>query len=178
MTTPLNIFANPLRHLILCGSGDLAPAWGPVLHTDPNDGPQVNVGEWSWNPHEQRCVRRERAGYFIFDGDHRWSIHLDAASPWAARLPVIAAWILDAPSLAAWIGGNDFYVTLTIVTPNQALIQRIWGRRRGARCSGSVPVPDLPTLPTHLAAHPPVVALLLALYDVPEIRARVDAVRP
>ena len=34
--------------------------------------------------------------------------------------------------------------------------------------------PDLPTLPQHLQTHP-TIALLLALYDVPEIRARVES---
>jgi hypothetical protein len=177
VTAPLNIFANTLRHLILCGSGDLAPAWGPVLHTDPNDGPQVNTGEWSWNPHEQRCVRRERAGYFIFDGDHRWSIPLDAASPWAARLAVTAAWMLGRSGVGVWLGDNDVFLTLNIATERNTIIQVAWHRFTGRRSTGSVPAPSLPTLPAQSAAHPPVVALLLALYDVPEIRARVDAVR-
>jgi hypothetical protein len=34
------------------------------------------------------------------------------------------------------------------------------------------------TLPAHLALHPPFVALLLSLYDVPEIRARVESACP
>lgn len=169
-------FHLPLLRLILCGGGGLPSAWGPLKHADEDY-------KTPWYPTFGTAIvsSDEGRGYLHADpleDPDEWSIPLDAASPWVARLALIAAWILDAPSLAAWIGGNDFYVMLTIVTPNQALIQRIWGRRRGARCSGSVPVPELPTLPTYLAAHPPVVALLLALYDVPEIRARVDAVRP
>jgi len=35
--------------------------------------------------------------------------------------------------------------------------------------------PNLPTLPQHIQTHPPAVALVLALWDVPEIRARIEA---
>jgi len=34
---------------------------------------------------------------------------------------------------------------------------------------------DLPTLPAHLLTHDPAIALLLSLFDVPEIRAKVEA---
>jgi hypothetical protein len=103
---------------------------------------------------------------------------IDSASPWAARLAVVAAWMLGRSGVSVWIGDNDVFLTLNIATDRNTIIQVAWHRSTGQRYAGSVPAPNLPTLPTHLAAHPPIVALLLALYDVPEIMARVDAVRP
>jgi hypothetical protein len=47
-----------------------------------------------------------------------------------------------------------------------------WSAKTGF-CWGNGP--RLPTLPEHLQTHSPAVVLLLALYDVPEIRARVES---
>lgn len=184
----LSIFAWPLLRLILCGGKGLAPAWGPVLHTDPTDGgPWVNTGEWAWNPNEQRCVRRDRAGYFIFDGDRRWAIPLDAASPWPARLALVAAWMkwgevplwaavaMDAPR---WLGAVPaLHLSARFLRggwEGKSCVYR-WLAGTGAARITNAMEPALTTLPQHLGVHPPIVALLLALYDMPEIRARVEA---
>jgi hypothetical protein len=117
------------------------------------------------------------SGPILSDPDS-WAMSLDAESYWITRLAVTAAWMLVRSGVGVWIGDNDVFLTLNIATDRNTIIQVAWHRSTGQRYHGSIPAPSLPTLPAHLAAHPPVVALLLALYDVPEIRARVDAVRP
>jgi hypothetical protein len=52
---------------------------------------------------------------------------------------------------------------------------RSWACDNGGNIEPGAVRLDLPTLPAHLALHPPEVALLMALFDVPEIRARVEA---
>ena len=84
--------------------------------------------------------------------------------------------MLGRSGVGVWIGDNDVFVTLNIATDRNTIIQVAWHRSTGQRYVGSVPALSLPTLPQHLAAHPVAVALPSALYDVPEIRARVDAV--
>jgi hypothetical protein len=52
---------------------------------------------------------------------------------------------------------------------------RSWACDDGDNIEPGAMLVDLPTLPHHLQTHSPAVALLLALYDVPEIRARVES---
>lgn len=81
--------------------------------------------------------------------------------------------MLGRSGVGVWLGDNDVFVTLNIATERNTIIQVAWHRSTGQRYVGSVPAPSLPTLPQHLQTHPPIVATLLALYDVPEVRARV-----
>lgn len=175
MNTPLNTFPKPLRRLILCGGGGLALAWGPL-----RDGVGIT---WPWDPFDADIAIQRGSQW---SGDSRtptpltapecWSIPLEDYFPWPARLATVAAWMLGRSGVGVWIGDNDVFVTLNIATDRNTIIQVAWHRSTGQRYVGSVPTPSLPTLPQHLASHPVAVSLLLALYDVPEIKTRVDAV--
>ena len=110
---------------------------------------------------------------FAIDHPWAWSLPLDAASPWSARLAMVAAWMVSGRSEFASIHQHlsDLIVLASWRGPWQEPERWTWTGRGWAAAS---PFP-LPTLPAHLANHPPAVALILALYDVPEIRARVEA---
>lgn len=184
MNTPLSTFPSHLLRLILCGGGGLPPAWGPLADADG--------ALCSWHPYR---------GEVFVSGDYTtadpmldvgsWSLPLDDASPWVARLATVAAWMLGRRHI---IGTsveveNDYHLIMLSVSMRahlggkndaEPMFMRghvshtmTWGTH-GAACD--IGAFDLPTLPTHLAVHSPVVALLLALYDVPEIRARVHSV--
>jgi hypothetical protein len=132
------------------------------------------------------------SGPILSDPDS-WAMSLDAESYWITRLALIAAWMLGRKYIiGASVEVEDDYHLLMLSVSMRAhlggkndaepMFMRghvshtlTWCDRDGSGDDGKN---NLPTLPTHLAAHPPIVALLLALYDVPEIMARVDAVRP
>lgn len=170
--TPTSVFPNPLLRLILCGGGGLSPAWGP-LHSDPNGPP------WAWNPHNRNALVscRTNIGDYDLDGilasARRWSLPLDPSSPWRGRLAMVAAWMCQRPAVGAWVGGNDHFLSLTILLSRGALIQPVWRAGLGTRHAGGAMAPDLPTLPTHLSTYPPEAALVLALYALPDVAARV-----
>ena len=173
MNIPLSTFPAPLLRLILCGGKGLAPAWGPLKHTDEDC-------ETPWCPTFGAAIvsSDEGRGYLHTDPINEsdgWSIPLDDASPWPARLAMVAAWMLGRSGVGVWLGDNDVFVTLNIATDRNTIVQVAWHRSTGQRYMGGVPAPSLPTLSQHLQAHPPAVALLLALYDVPEIRVRVES---
>ena len=173
MNIPLSTFPAPLLRLILCGGKGLAPAWGPLKHTDEDC-------ETPWCPTFGAAIvsSDEGRGYLHTDPINEsdgWSIPLDDASPWPARLAMVAAWMLGRSGVGGWLGDNDVFVTLNIATDRNTIVQVAWHRSTGQRYMGGVPAPSLPTLSQHLQAHPPAVALLLALYDVPEIRVRVES---
>ena len=173
MNIPLSTFPAPLLRLILCGGKGLAPAWGPLKHTDEDC-------ETPWCPTFGAAIvsSDEGRGYLHTDPINEsdgWSIPLDDASPWPARLAMVAAWMLGRSGVGVWLGDNDVFVTLNIATDSNTIVQVAWHRSTGQRYMGGVPAPSLPTLSQHLQAHPPADALLLALYDVPEIRVRVES---
>lgn len=192
MTSPtvrLDAFPPSLARLILCGGEGLA-AGGGELH----DG----VRFWLWDARHKQAVQFSRdlggAGE-VLGCPERWSLPLDPASPWSSRLAIVATWMLGwRPVCGGSIVLGERGVNLGACTisadglPTE-VAHLWWTRRTGvpwwrqvvADGSGwrldDVPVSDvpaLPTLPTHLQAHLPEVALILALYDVPEIRARVE----
>ncbi len=171
MNIMLSTFPAPVLRLILCGGGGLAPAWGPL-----QQGPSVAT----WDPTTQRAAR-------VFDGDafsgrevlacpEAWSLPLDAESPWPARLALVAAWMMrrlmkGAPELS-----------VIDVDADVLFLTGICGMAGWRIATGSddpdlcfYAAPNLPTLPQHLQTHPPAVALVLALWDAPEIRARIEA---
>ena len=175
----LTTFEAPLLRLILCGGGGVPGAWGPLLHGgsgvlgcgDPN------WGHWVWDPAMGAAVRPNRAHTQVVDYAERWSLSLDPASPWPARLALVAAWLASAwmPSGAvAEVAICERWLHIYTYSGGASDV-RSWACDDGGNIEPGAVRLDLPTLPTHLAAHPPVVALLLALYDVPEIRARVEA---
>lgn len=111
-------------------------------------------------------------------GGH-WRLPLDH---WRPRLAVVAAWMLGIETPACYIQPEtpDTYTGLWCIDPNP-LHTRTWEiawRPNGTGCDAGPrePVPpDLWSLPRHLLTHDPAVAILLSLYDVPEIRAKVEA---
>ena len=179
MNIPLSTFPAPLLRLILCGGNGLPMAWGPLDGTYHGG----STEDSAWHPRREVAITSKGAEYHLlsddpdelFAGDEGWVFPLDAASPWPARLAMVAAWMLGRSGVGVWLGDNDVFVTLNIATARNTIIQVAWHRSTGQRYVGSVPAPSLPALPQHLQTHPPAVALLLALYDVPEIRVRVES---
>lgn len=179
MNTPLSTFPTPLLRLILCGGKGLAPAWGPVLQA----GSQVlgcgdpNYGQWAWDAVLGAAVRPDRAPKCLLDKPDGWSIPLDATSPWPARLAMVAAWMASAwmpAGVSAEVCHGERWICLYTYSERASDV-RSWACGDGANIEPGAVLVDLPTLPQHLQTHPPAVALLLALYDVPEIRARVES---
>lgn len=162
----LTTFEAPLLRLILCGGGGLPAAWGPLL----------NLGYAApWNPLRGEAVDP----MFLAVRDplaapEHWSLPLDASSPWPTRLAAIAAWMVAgaAPPFATIHHDLSGLVVLAQWRGPWHEPERWTWRCDGHAASASF---DLPTLAQRRSTHPPVVALLLALYDVPEIRARVGA---
>lgn len=165
----LTTFEAPLLRLILCGGGGVPGAWGPLLHSGYAA---------PWNPLRGEAVDP----MFLMVRDplaapEHWSVPLDPASPWPARLALVAAWLASAwmPSGAvAEVAICERWLHIYTYSGGASDV-RSWACDDGGNIEPGAVRLDLPTLPTHLAAHPLVVALLLALYDVPEIRARVEA---
>lgn len=176
MNTPLSTFPKPLLRLILCGGGGLAPAWGPLKDA---------LGmTWPWDPHDEDIAWPPGCPSGTRDiwcqpplaAPQQWSLPLDAESPWMARLALVAAWMLNrlmkgAPELS-----------VIDVDADVLFLTGICGMAGWRIATGSddpdlcfYAAPKLPTLPQHLQAHPAAVALVLALWDVPEIRARIEA---
>lgn len=173
MNIPLTTFPAPLPRLILCGRPGLAPAWGPV---------RDQYGYlWPWNPlaHDVAWPRGDSGEGITLAplaSPEAWSLPLDAASPWPARLAMVAAlmasaWMPEGVSAEVVLG--ECWLHLYTYSGGVADI-RAWACDDGGNIEPGAVGLDLPTLPQHLQTHPPTVALLLALYDVPEIRARVE----
>lgn len=164
MTAQLSSFPSQLQQLVLLGGGGLGPAWGPLDHVA--DGRYLWDGHYIAYPVNTRCFSRT-----VLRGPSQWSLSLSSSSPWPARLALVAARLLcrqNPPVLAAHIEADEDMVRLYYFA----------GAMNGSRCwycrSGEDAgrIDNLPTLPAHLIAHPPEVALLLALWDVEEVRAR------
>lgn len=165
----LSTFASPLRRLILRGGGGLPPAWGPLVAADGSEC-CVWSGDIDRAFNLSGCVLNPPSG---------WSLPLNDASPWLERLAKIATWMLHPRHryLCAIVDVSKEFFTLTRVrftNHERGLGMGDWTWSLGNGKTENSPI-DLPTLPAYLANHPPAVALLLALYDAPEIRARVEA---
>ena len=192
MNTPLNTFPAPLLRLILCGGGGLAPAWGPLDHID---GESV-----AWNPLDAVALMDDGAG----DPPIRWrplalpglwSLPLDAESPWPVRLALVAAyltWLATTPKIIInphkfdmiaasvdldydeWEQGQVVKLTrFAHRGPVPSAFSWVWSTATGRAWTPGAPY--LLAAPALLAQHPPAVALVLALWDVPGIRARIEA---
>lgn len=171
----LTTFEAPLRRLILCGGGALPTAYGPV---ESRDGHRWTLDSSGF---ALRMVLLDgepiRSGTPLLERPDLWSLPLDPASPWPARLALVAALLASAwmpPGAAAEVAIYKCWLHLYTYSSGVADV-RAWACNDGGNIEPGAVRLDLTTLPAHLAAHPPVVALLLALYDVPEIRARVEA---
>lgn len=171
MNTPLSTFPAPLLRLILCGGGGLVPAWGPL---------RDQYGYlWPWNPLARDVTwPRGDTGEGItprpFTSPEAWSLPLDPATHWPARLALVAAWMVGVgPVVSARARRGSFGgVVLEFWPVNGGHDTSAWWRGDG---TNGYRGPHLPTLPQHLQTHPPTVALVLALWDIPEIRARFEA---
>ena len=192
MNVPLSTFPAPLLRLILCGGNGLPPAWGPIMER-VDDEPE-NERRWTLDRYGH-VINREHLGSRtpMSERDGRWYMTIDDASPWPARLALVAAhltWLDTSPKvlrnppafdmLAAsidlvfdeWEKGRVVALTrLAHRGPLPSVHTWKWSAKTGF-CWGDGP--RLLTLPEHLQTHP-IVALLLSLYDVPEIRARVES---
>jgi hypothetical protein len=179
--TPLSTFPSPLARLILCGGGGLPPAWGPI-----QDG--LYGSRWTWDPeliagiYEPEEVRGALRGalHGVLECPDYWHLPLDPASPWPARLATVAAWMVwQTVPIAAVVSETEGYVRVEMIDRRDGRLTKTcvmaWRMSDGAPYSGRWGDVHLSSLPTHLAAQPLFAALLLALYDVPEIRARVEA---
>lgn len=195
-------FPGPLLRLVLLGGGGLASACGRLQHRD-DERPQA-MWTWSedamavelavqtptlkggWCEDDDRC---EAGG--PFEHPERWLLPLAPLSPWILRLAMVAAWMMRTPRCgAAFVALGERGVNLGVVVlsldglPHYTMIGW-WDRRTGEFWRREIIGPRLidkrdpadlilPTLPEHLEDHPPEVALVLALYDVPEIRTRIE----
>lgn len=167
----LSTFPPPLARLILCGGGGLPGAWGPLISLA--DAESEAPLQWPWDPTEARVhPQTGRGDDSALLYPDRWRLPL---AHWRPRLALVAAWILGWTDVrAAHVQRHNQSILLTFWTASADLVRgRTWGVYSGT--SSTSANPDLPTLPTYLRDHDPAVALLLALYDVPEIRARVEA---
>ena len=159
--TALSAFPFPLLRPILCGAGDLPPAYGPL-----QGGLYGSI--WMWDP-----TRADDHG--AIEAPESWHLPLDPASPWPARLARVAVWMITgwAPPFASV---DDDLTGIVVLSgwcgPWKEPERWSWVRRNGRAASAAF---DLPTLAEHRSNHPIHTALLLALYDVPEIRARMEA---
>lgn len=163
----LSIFPTPLLTRILCGGDGLAPAYGPLDGTAWSSRYSAAV----WNPETSEAhaaheytVRVMDRGELTTEAEG-WRLPLDH---WRTRLALVAAWMLDhRDERYAWIdvrGADGDRIGLSVSFVLAATWEIVDGRGGAAL--------NLPTLPAHLADHDPAVALVLALYDVTEIRDR------
>ena len=165
---PLSTFPAPLAHLLLYGGDGLPAAWGPV----------TAIARGVWDP--LAGVVREPTGRREYDPlapqHYVPRLPLDAASPWPARMAVVAAHLLGGEEIR---GASVYWSDAVLLT----LAWLIDGDRESVCFNAETGEEvyfghwNLPTLPAHLSAHSPEVALLLALYAVPAIKARVEALQ-
>lgn len=161
--TPISAFPAALLRPILCGGGNLPPAYGPLLDS-------ARGLLWMGDP--GRAIDHGLPG--VQESPESCHIPLDPASPWPARLAQVAVWMITgwAPPFASV---DDELLGLVVLSqwrgPWQEPERWSWVRRNGRASSATF---DLPTLAEHRSNHPLHAALLLALYDVPEIRARME----
>ena len=172
----LNIFEPALQRLILCGGGGLPAAYGPL----------VCVNGYTWTLDASGYALRIPAGgqepirsaLAVLALPAMWTLPLDH---WRSRLALVAAWMIAPPMslkylaaarldptpdsicLRVWLGGGDTMTYEWALSGDSGACS--WAGR-------AVPLPH--TLPVHLTQHEVHVALLLALYDVPKIRARLE----
>ena len=179
----LSVFAPPLQRLILCGGNGLPAAYGPLGRYDGT--------VFIWNPMAEAALPADGLGAdlhplkipacFVLPLDH-----------WRARLALVAALLVirhnqrnrpatDPLLISAsvdvvhdhWEQGS--VVALTRFAHRGPLPSSYawkWSAATGRCWEEAV---ALPTLPAHLAQHDAYVATLLALFDVPEIRAQMEA---
>lgn len=156
-------FPHPLARLVLCGGEGLPAAWGPVV--------RASDGVWTWNPLTQRAIRPATIEQpALLSEPDGWTLPL---GHWRPRLAVVAAWMLGWHKvIAADVQADRGGVVLRGWSHTS---DAIWVRRWGPTGIASPAGRDLYTLPAHLRDHDPAVALLPSLFDVPEIRARMEA---
>ena len=170
MNILLSTFPAPLLRLILRGGNGLPPAWGPMHHVHTHED-EV----YPWGP---VSLAASSLPSHLRDDEARiemYSLPLSADSPWPARLALVAAWMVRHQQGVSMLIDGGVNLSLTTITERGGVASSSWSRPAGLCLNGQVPWPHLPTLTDHLTTHPPAVALLLALYDVPEIRARVES---
>lgn len=173
-----------LQRLVLLGAPGLPAAWGPLVE---GSGPVV----WTFDANSGHALRPEPDAdggcivsyQSVLDSPKRWTLPLDPESPWRARLAVVAAWVLGMDEGPA--KGLEPYgaAILRMAHSDYLNLCGWWGTSSGGprhaeveRWAGLLPrASDLPTLPQHLAAHPPEVALLLALWDAGVVQRRLKA---
>lgn len=180
----LQVFPAPLLRLVLCGGGGLDPAWGPVLVHDMDGKPSIQA---LWDPARARILVHgcQRDPFNPGDAAEGWSLPLER-SPWEARLATVAAWMLGfGPETRARVYANKdralYFVASPLLFSSREPSQCTWYAEYGWRPEylnewrdNHHPLVTLTGL--RLDLHPPAVALLLALYDVPEVRARAESV--
>lgn len=169
-SVPLSVFPSPLARLLLCGGAELPPAYGPL--TDPDgDGPPFIL--WHGEPRGPIAMSPFRHMFMPLQLPELWSLPLNASSPWPLRLAHVAAWMLRWRSAPV-----DVELTATGLYLQSREGSSRWNPHTGKCLPDQTDAslePDLPTLPNHLAkVRYPVAALALALFDLPELRARVE----
>ena len=161
----LSVFEPPLQRLILCGGGGLPAAYGPLVRYDGT--------VFIWSPTTETAHPADGLGAdlhplkipacFVLPLDH-----------WRARLALVAVGVLfqHRPRFAQVCPQVDGCILLAVYAgPFHEPGRHLWSLTGG----GDAAARNIPALPAHLTAHDPHVAVPLALWDVPDIRARVEA---
>lgn len=172
-STEMKTFPAPLLRLILCGGGGLPPAYGPIFRADGQ--------EFVWDGKSGRAFAVSAANGAVISDDlavvEGWRLPLCDGSPWLDRLAMVAAWMRFGPGekvAPALLEVHEAELMLTMLTSRGGTrtatfhaVASPWRRDEPAA------VYNLTTLPIRFAQHPPDAALPLALYDLPEVAARV-----
>lgn len=166
MAALLSVFPAPLARLILRGGAELPWAFGE-LHRVESPGQIAHL----WDP--RLCYAHGAFGEDPLTRPERWAVPLAATSPWPARLARVAAWMLRWRSTPVDI---EFTTTSLYLQSREGAAR--WNPRTGKCLPDQTDAslePDLPTLPNRIVeVRYPVAALPLALFDLPELKARVE----
>lgn len=204
MNIPLSAFPAPILRLILCGGEGLAPAWGPLTHADedyetpwyPTFGAAIVSSDEGRGYLHADPLNEPDDWFMPLDDASPWPARLAVVAAclqsFLLRAPASKGGLgMPMPKGPPWIarvGWTDdrdrnpdadrMYLTYSWGAGwHTSHYHGFTGRNtiNGSRGPSSYPKLDLPTLPAHQAGKPLVVGFLLALYDVPEIRARVES---
>lgn len=205
MNIPLSIFPAPLLRLILCGGNGLPSAWGPLMERvddEPENDRRWTLDRYGHVMNREHLGSRtpmsEEAGrwFMPLDDASPWPARLAMVAAclesFLLRAPAseggLGMPLPNGPPWIARVGWTDdrdrnpdadrMYLTYSWGAGwHTSHYHGFTGRNiiNGSRGPSSYPKRDLLTLPAHQAGKPLAVGFLLALYDVPEIRARVES---
>lgn len=163
MNTLLSVFPAPLARLLLCGEEGLPAAWGPIIMARYDWAPT----EWptrAWNPLLGETMPEVEGGSYMANPLSVPDARRLPLAEWAPRLALVSAYLLGFRVIrfAQAVEQVTGAIVIAVYTgPWSEPCRHSW-TKEGGTIGSSI---KLPTLPAHLANHPPEVALLLAVWD-------------